>query len=163
MKQPPEKADMILMRTFVACLALAACLSANAARHERVGFGPEPGWISPPEIISTNVPASGAGEVFTLVVQQVNVATGQQFYRIARKILNQSSLKDASKITLSFDPTFSRLDIHRLELRRGKETFSRLQPEKIETLQREKNLERDLYDGELSVLALLDDVRVGDQ
>lgn len=151
------------MRTLAVCLLLLAPLLGSAAVHERVGFSPEPDWIIASEFASTNFPALGSGEVLTLVDQQVNLATGQQFYRIARKILNQSRLQDASRISLTFDPTFSRFDLHRLDVRRGAELTSRLKPDRIEILQREKNLERDLYDGSLSVLAMLDDIRIGDQ
>ncbi len=98
-----------------------------------------------------------------LLDKQVNVQLGERFYRFTRKILNRSGAQNASPLMLSFDPTFESFCFHRLEIRRGDQALNALQPEKIEVLQREKNLERHLYDGELSILAMLNDIRVGDQ
>lgn len=49
-----------------------------------------------------------------------------------------------------------------MKLIRGREKFDRLDPGKIQVIQQERELDRQLYNGERSALMILDDVRVGD-
>lgn len=73
-----------------------------------------------------------------------------------------SQLGEAGRFQASFNPDYQRLEFHRVELRRDGRWLDRLAPEKISLARRESGFERDLADGMVTALVVLDDVRVGD-
>jgi len=131
--------------------------------HDKVTFSPEPAWALPPPAASPPKTKSDASELVILIDEQINAKTGETFRRMSRRILNQSGVDDASRLTFSFDPAYSTFCLHQAVIRRGTDVLDRRVLEKIQVLQREKDLELNLYDGRLSVVMILDDIRVGDQ
>ncbi len=75
---------------------------------------------------------------------------------------NTSSLAEAGRYSLQFNPEYQTLTIHRVELRRDGRWQNRLQPAKVSLARRETGFENDMADGEVTALVVLDDVRVND-
>lgn len=69
---------------------------------------------------------------------------------------------DAARIEAEFNPTYEELFLHRVMVRRNGVWTSRLDPAKVTLARREEGFERDLSDGTVTALLVLDDVRVGD-
>jgi type II secretory pathway pseudopilin PulG/transglutaminase-like putative cysteine protease len=78
------------------------------------------------------------------------------------EVLNQAGLQDAAQWEVVFDPAHQRLRIHHLDVYRDGAWTDRLASAQGSVLQRESELSRRLYDERLSLLLLLEDVRVGD-
>ncbi|MDN5781573.1 MAG: DUF3857 and transglutaminase domain-containing protein [Luteimonas sp.] len=75
---------------------------------------------------------------------------------------SQSLLGEAGRFSVTFNPEYQRLLIHRVELRRDGRWLDRLDPERISLARRERGFEEDTADGQVTALLVLDDVRIGD-
>lgn len=71
-------------------------------------------------------------------------------------------MSDWSELRIVFDPSYQELRFHDVHLVREGKVLPRLKRDAIKLLQREEDLERQLYDGRLTAWLNLDDVRVGD-
>ncbi|MBI3005379.1 MAG: DUF3857 domain-containing protein [Ignavibacteriales bacterium] len=124
-----------------------------------------PDWVSEVTIplMESDVPQdSSGGTQLLLIDEQYDVATHSSFEHYTRKILNAAGLQEESKLSWTFDPTYQQLKVHWVYLHRGKQRIDLLKGQDIRLLQRERNLEYNLYDGRLTAMLLLQDVRVGD-
>jgi hypothetical protein len=85
-----------------------------------------------------------------------------RYTRFVRRLETPQSVQEAGRIEISFDPASQKLCIHAISIfRDGKLTnFADLQEIKI--IQRERELERGIYDGYITALILLNDLRTGD-
>lgn len=127
-------------------------------------MAPPPKWVK-----SFEEPSAGAfenngteGESFILLEEQQHAGTGEVYTHVVKKITSQSGVQDGAKVHFSFDPTYQRLDLNFIVLRRGDKIYDRLEPEKIKVFQQETELERHQYNGTLSAVLFVEDVRVGD-
>jgi transglutaminase-like putative cysteine protease len=73
-----------------------------------------------------------------------------------------SLVGDAGRYSITFNPEYQKLAIHRVELRRDGRWQDRLDPERISLARRESGFEDDTADGQVTALLLFDDVRSGD-
>ena len=73
-----------------------------------------------------------------------------------------SSLQSAGQVTISFRPDYQKVKLHVLKLTRGNDTLDRLNSVKVRFLQREAELEQNIYTGEVTASMLINDLRVGD-
>lgn len=121
-----------------------------------------PDWV---ENIDFETPISkstdGAFEYLLLDFQD-NIMTKEQYGHFAIHVLNSEGIQEFSDISVSFDPTFQSLTFNTILITRNGEPKNRLQQSKINVYQRETNLERSLYDGSLTAVINLSDVRKGD-
>jgi hypothetical protein len=84
------------------------------------------------------------------------------YYEHVYQARTPSLIGDAGKFQIDFNPGFQRLRIHRVELLRDGGWQSRLVPEKISLARREEEFERDLTNGSVTALIVLEDVRIDD-
>jgi transglutaminase-like putative cysteine protease len=84
------------------------------------------------------------------------------YYRIARRILSTSGVQNASELSLDFDPSYERLVLHEVRLTRNGIRVPALNPESIRIIEQEDESSDRIYDGRLTALVFLDDVRPGD-
>ena len=158
------------MRSKLATLLAALCLVLAGARGAGAGdaafaIEPEPAWVvSEPLPAAEPVPRTEIrdGIYFLLEDTQVDVARAERYARSARLITDAAGVESGSELSIGFDPTYQRLAIHTACIRRGDLRLERLDAAKVKVVQRETDLERHLYDGRLSALLFLDDVRAGD-
>ena len=94
--------------------------------------------------------------------EQINAVEHESFHHYARQILTSSGVQNGSHITIDFDRSYQSLTIHWIKLWRGTNASNRLDPQKIQMLQQEPDLDQSLIYGQTSALVILDDVRVGD-
>ncbi len=147
-------------------LGILSLLVANVLMAQKnVVIEPLPGWVTnvqAPETGSPGMEDSSAGTLWLLADEQYDVARQATFMHYARKILNAEALQDESKLSWTFDPSYQQLEIHYVLIRRGGRSINLLERQRIRVLQREANLEYNLYDGRLTAVLLLEDVQVGD-
>jgi hypothetical protein len=86
----------------------------------------------------------------------------ERYADVAYEALAADLLGQAGKFEIAFNPDFQTLTVHRVEIRRDGVWSSRLVPEKITLARREAEFERDLTNGAVSALIVLDDVRQRD-
>lgn len=127
---------------------------------------PTPGWVMPSELASTDNKPDRRGQSIKYLLSewQTNIAISDatEYSRVVYTPKSKSGLQEAAKIELSFQPSYQQLVIHQIRLQRDGQWLNRLQADKIRLIQQERDIEQDMYNGEVSALIILDDVRVGD-
>ncbi len=143
---------------------LAMALSAMGADVSGVKYGPPGSWVKPQFFSqSFGEPSdSSADERVLLQEQQYNAAQNEMFFHSDRQILTTAGEQNGSTITVDFNPAYQTLTFHWVRLWRGPQHLDRLDTNKVEVLQQEKDLDQLLLNGEQSAVLVLDDVRVGD-
>jgi hypothetical protein len=162
------------MKGMLLALLLAVVGSAQAVEveHQRGDFrfstGPAPAYILDRDIPDTwDAAAPGHQDAhwrYWLYDEQVDHrgARDQSYSDHVFEPRSQSSLGDAGRFQINFNPEYQRLLIHRVELRRNGQWQDRLDAGRITLARREGGFERDMADGVVTALIVLDDVRVGD-
>jgi lipoprotein NlpI/transglutaminase-like putative cysteine protease len=158
-------------------LAASAALSAPVPKAKEVdqlaasGHGAFTFAIEPPP--KWAVPVTPGGEApmehapvhYRLINEQVMLdGSGESHYNhIIRMVDESSGLSRAASIELQFDPNYQTLTIHHIDVIRQGKRIAKLDRSKVKLLQRETQLERQMYDGTVTASVVVDDVRVGDQ
>ena len=96
---------------------------------------------------------------------QVRVAgdgSVEHYFRIARRVLSSSGVQNASELSIDFDPSYEKLVLHDVRLLRGDVRVKTLDPDSIRIIEKEEDSSDRIYDGRLTALIFLDDVRPGD-
>lgn len=136
---------------------------ARAAAETDVAIAPPGAWVKPRTFTPrAAMKATPAGEDFLLIDQQVNVAAAATYHRHVYQIVSDAGRAGGAQVYIHFDPSYQQVTLHHLRLTRGDATTDRLDPAKIQVIQQERDLDRQLYNGERSALVILDDVRIGD-
>jgi len=128
---------------------------------------PAPAWAEVREPDWTFTPPEGHAVAVLLIDEQHHVASQATTWRNVRQILTHAAVQAMGQVSLEFDPAAHRLLIHEVaRWRRGadgtwtKRSFANR--EAFMLRQREQRMEEQMLNGQLSVVALLEDVRVGD-
>ncbi len=122
-----------------------------------------PDWVLPAEIpevarreddITTNI----------FIDQQINAEQTTSYFRNRKRLETPMAVQAESQIEISFDPCIQKLIIHEVNIIRNGHTVSNeAQLDKIKLIQREQSLEAKIYDGNITSLIILNDVRSGDE
>lgn len=156
------------MRNWIA--AIVACVLAGATpgyAQELTAKAPQPAWIQAgplPELPDTRSDQIQGGMAYLLSEDQY-VWTGDGYdyaQRVAYKVIDRSGLEEAARITPVYDPEDSTLFFSRLDVTRDGHTYDRLTDTDIELIRQEQRLEDGVVSGNLTAVAELADIRVGD-
>jgi len=162
------------MRGILGALALllAGVAGASDEVHRRGEFefaiGPVPTFVEPATVAEHWDPAApGLDEKswrVWLFEEQVDRRAGrdQVYLDYVWEARAASLLGSAGKFDITFNPNYQRLVIHRVDLRRGSRWSSRLAPDHISLARREADFEKNMADGNVTALIVLEDVRVDD-
>jgi transglutaminase-like putative cysteine protease len=151
----------------LAVLALACAQSAAAANSPPYTIAPPDAWVLPLEP-KLDAPSPqdkiSDGEYFLLFDRQVRFTNDAEYLYLhaAVRVINESGVDGNSQLNLNVDPTFEQLVIHDVTIRRGAHSERQLVPDQIRVLADETELERQLYNGRLSVNLLMHDLKPGD-
>jgi len=152
---------------WLAALVWWTTISAAGAAGRPYDVAPPPSWVQRVEVAETfKVPLDqvSEGTYYLLADRQVrHVTAGQALYaHFAAKALDTNGVDNLANLEISFDPSYERLTIHSVQIRRAGERIDKLPTATVRMLQREKDLEYRLFDGTMTASVVLDDVRVGD-
>lgn len=125
---------------------------------------PTPAWVMPAKLSAAGAPA-GAGPVSMAVLDdQINLLQDKpvhyMHYRL--QVSEKPGLEMVSQIPLQFNPAYETLTLHELYVVRNGARLDRLKSAKVQLIQREEQLNQLLYDGVVTALIVVPDVRVGD-
>ena len=126
-----------------------------------------PAWVKtfpvrPPETLPKNAISSGTYYLLSDTQVQKAQSEGQYYYHYALKVMNRNGLEASSQIAVNFDPTYQDLILHSIVVHRDGRMIDKLNAAKIDILQREQDLEWQIFDGTKTFNAILNDIRVGD-
>ncbi len=148
------------MRLFIVSFTYIFCfLSLNAQSVKKTKA---PQWVNSITIDDTVNRIEEGAVSYLLIDLQDNLIGKEQYIHYALKVLNGDGVQEFSDISASFDPTFQTLEFHFVQIVRNGSIIEKLSNSPIKTFQRETNHERSLYDGSLTAVLNLSDVREGD-
>jgi hypothetical protein len=143
---------------------LVAALPAGAAQGVRVE--PVPAWVEvqpvPPAIAAED--ASHDGVAWLLVDDQLRLGPGgvEHYNRTVQQVVAPAGTSEASELRVTFDPTYQAVALHEVWVVRGGVRLRALRPAEVKLVQREEELDKQIYDGRVTAVLFLHDVRVGD-
>ena len=131
---------------------------------QQVSIKSAPAWVTSykPDLDAKPDAKSASGSYYLLIDKQDHVEKQTDFRHYAYKLLTSEGVQQMSDISVSFDPSFQKLTFHQCVLHRDGKTIDKLKAGNIRTIQREESMDRYLYDGSLSAVINLQDVRAGD-
>ena len=134
------------------------------AQHGNVQTGKAPAWVTPVAFNAASTPKTGqeAGFYCLLIDEQENIAREESFAHVAYKLLTTEGVQTMSDVAISFDPAYQTVKLHWMRIHRGDQVIDKIPPAPIQTIQREQSMDRYLYDGSLTTVINMTDVRVGD-
>ncbi|MCE2997977.1 MAG: DUF3857 domain-containing protein [Cyclobacteriaceae bacterium] len=149
----------------ILCLAILFFLSFtnSFSQHPAIKKGPKKSWIEDIGYNKNAMPEAGqeSSYYYLLVDEQENVEAKESYTHNVYKFLSNEGLQEMSDLNFEFDPTYEQLVFHSITILRDGKEINQL-PVVIKTIQREQDLDRNLYDGSLTAIVNLKDVRVGD-
>jgi hypothetical protein len=135
------------------------------AAAQDVTVKPAPTWVLAHEASTASVGAFDGPVTYLLVDRQDSFvgAVPQLYFRLVGRINNPAGLDELSQIIADFDPGFEKLIFHHIKIKRDQdEPVIALKAKDFELIRREKDSERQIFDGTLTASYLLHDLRVGD-
>jgi hypothetical protein len=145
--------------------ALAPLSATSASPHPALSAAPLPAWIEPPldPLLEVALPEDPGSELDYLVSErQILVRERAAFVHFAYRVTSASSLGEAAELAFGFDPAYERIALHHIRLVREGVVEDRLDLSDFEVIRQERERDRALYDGRLTAIHQLRDVRVGD-
>jgi hypothetical protein len=153
-------------------LLLLCCLLPPVARaleqaspHAALRVGPAPAWIAAPldplqPVLPEDEPTT---QLDYLVSERQELTRDRAAYtHFAYRVADASGLAAGADFSLTFDPAYETVVLHHLRLVRGGKIEDRLNLADFEVIRQERDRDRYLYDGRLTAIHQLRDVRVGD-
>lgn len=127
-----------------------------------------PVWVKPVAMPGTdpvNQHNHSNGVAYLLVDYQTRVQRGQQtrYHHFISQALNPSGVSEVSQIAIDFDPEYESVKLHTILVHRNGQTFDMRARSTISVLQREEELEYQIYDGSKTINIFIEDIRAGDR
>ncbi|WP_372795141.1 DUF3857 domain-containing protein [Lutibacter sp.] len=123
---------------------------------------PLPSWVKQVDFKNIENTENSGGFQYLLIDLQENIINKSTFGHYAIKVLNSEGIQSMSNIDITFDPSYQKLYLHQIQIIRDGKIINKFNDSNIRTIQRETSLERSLYDGSLSTIINLTDIREND-
>lgn len=102
------------------------------------------------------------GEYVVLYDEQVNVQAKARYFKISKKIINESGVQSNSELSFNFSAAYQQIVFHEMSILRDGEKINKLQLSNIKIINNESSLYNHQLNGRYNALIILDDLRKGD-
>jgi hypothetical protein len=123
---------------------------------------PTPAWTNAAALPAPGPNRAGVAGILTDHQVRVDGATVDEYFRRVRKVVTAAGVQNASELSIDFDPSYQRLVLHEVALVRGTRRVNQLDRRGVRVIEKEPESDEKIYDGQLSALIFLKDVRPGD-
>lgn len=129
--------------------------------------GPRPAFVE--EVVAPaaqKVQESVVGDqLYILVDRQMALLNKQKvdYFHYKSKVLTRQALQDASQVYINFNPEYEKLTLHKICLWRNGQQIELTGKVRLDLMQRERNLEKNIYEGDVTALGVLPAVEAGDE
>jgi transglutaminase-like putative cysteine protease len=140
-------------------------LSCSAFAAENVEVRPVPAWVDHVDLGNEKAPEDVRNGIWgVLMDHQVKVDGSHvtEYYRSVRRVLTNQGVQDASQLSIDFDPSYETLIVHDAEVVRDGKRMRELNAGEMRVIEKESESDDRIYDGQLTALIFLKDVRPGD-
>lgn len=140
----------------------------QARQYDANGYSfavePVPAWVDWTELPETYEQRPGQAAAYRLVDRQHHITDSgtTRFNRMVTQPLTEAGLNQAAEIEIEFNPAFQTLKLHKLSVIRNGHIANKLEPEQVHLIQREQDFEKKLYDGVVTAVIIVKDVRLRD-
>lgn len=152
------------MKKLVNCLFVIFFVSYTYSQN-KINISKKPSWVNfqdynkNPKIDEDEVIQ---GALNLLADYQINIFKQESYFRLVTKITDNAGIQSASNISANYDPLYQKLIFHSIKIIRDNKEINKLFPDHFQVIRRETNAENYLYDGSLSAILNMADVRNGD-
>jgi len=144
---------------------VAMAIPGRASYLAAVNFGLPDSWVKPQffsQQSDVNPTTPGINDSLLLQEQQINALQNKAFFHTDLQVLTIDGVQRDSTLKIDFNPVYESVTLHWVRIWRGAQYLDRLDTNKVEIVQDEKDEEEFTLNEEKSVILVLDDVRVGD-
>ncbi len=148
----------------LACALLLLCAASVATAKQEFTVQPPPAWVRAVAPVAAATTATQGGTRYLLYDRQMRESArgSEHYYHMVEQVASAADVEQASQLKLDFEPSYQHLVIHHIRVVRGGATLDVLRPSEIKIIQQESELDEQLFNGTLSAVVFLDDVRAGD-
>ena len=141
---------------------LLVCAASVATAKQDFAVQPPPAWVR--AVAPAAARGVEAGTRYLLFDRQMRESArgSEHYYRFVEQVASAADVERVAQLRLDFEPSYQRLVIHHIRILRGGASIDVLRPADIKIIQREDELDEQLFNGTLSAVVFLDDVRAGD-
>ncbi|PWU01249.1 MAG: hypothetical protein C5B52_07575 [Bacteroidetes bacterium] len=150
---------------FISLSLIVSSFSSLFSQTAKMTVQKEPDWITRNNFDYTTTKLDDQAEdgyVNLDFEKQTSLSQQSSYYKKAIRILSEAGVQNRSEINVSFDPSYNQLIFHSIRIIRENKSINKLQPYKIKLVHQETELRKFLYDGAMSAVLFLEDVRKGD-
>lgn len=125
----------------------------------------EPSWVTQTTIDYNSKKLEDEAEDGYIDVDyenQVSIAEQSSYVKTAIKVLTATGVEHNSEISADYDPSYEQLVFHSARIIRQGKVLNKLNPSRFKIIQEEKDRYMHLYNGKLTALLILDDLRKDD-
>ncbi len=119
-------------------------------------------WVEPVEVPKGPVAPDGATRELLIDTQVRVEKTVEHFEHRAWKVLSHAGVEQLARRQFHWDPSWETFQLHGVWIWRGGQRRVAWHPEDARVIQRESDLDEGLYDGRLTLIVELRDLREGD-
>lgn len=125
----------------------------------------------PPDFVDQETPAPKENEsrvqgdtILTLNNIEVSLLgrEPQEYAHIKSKPLTATALQNVSQVYITFNPAYQKLILHQIRIWRGGKAIDLTHSVKLDLIRRENDLDRNMYDGNITAVGVLPDIRIND-
>lgn len=146
-------------------LAVGCSLTAQPAEKIEVSPVPIPSWVEPIawEVPTKSPPIGTPAELLLSDGQsRLTPGVGDYFQHTVVRLQTSEGVRNHAEVSVVYAPEYQSVAWHKLTLVRDGATIDLLKTAKFSRLRRELGFEAKTYDGQYTLAAVLDDIRVGD-
>lgn len=145
-------------------LGMLLCLATISVNAQKVSTAAIPDWVETPNLDTKAKRDNqiGEGYRYLLVEKQINLHEQHAFHRYATQVLSPDGIRENSDLVIEYDPSFQVLEIHEVNIYREGQMINKLDLGDLKIIQKETSADRHIYDGALTALIHLSDVKKND-
>src|SRR2546430_8651801 len=132
------------------------------ARAADFDVRPAPAWVDRLPAMASGSARAGVAGILTDHQVRVEGATVDEYFGRVRKVVTAAGVQNASELSIDFDPSYQRLVLHDIALVRGAARINQLDRRDVRVIEKEPESDSKIFDGQLTALVFLKDVRPGD-
>ena len=158
------------MNRFRAILAItflffSALTGLGQSSEEEVSIAPPMDWVHHKDwdrdVLQTDAHVD-SGVRYLLLDLQKHSGKAERYVHHVEQMVNEQGVQDSGTLRFTFDPSYQKLILHRIQLHRAGQVINQLKRSALNVIQPEDGLDWDIYSGDHSATLFLEDLRVGD-
>ncbi|WPJ97992.1 DUF3857 domain-containing transglutaminase family protein [Coraliomargarita algicola] len=130
--------------------------------HPRLEHSPIPSWVRTYESSLQTCRRDGEPITRLLLDIQHDTETKSSYIHLQQRLENKQAVQELAQWRINFDPNSQKIQLHHIRVIRDGVAREYSDPENVRIIQREEDLESYILHGQVTLLVVLEDIRIGD-